>query len=294
MEVVDQQVPHRCAFDPVAIDEFFDAELTPSGRREDRVRGISAEQAGLEEKPIPVRAFLNRVADLGPVGLDTVSDGDVGECAAVVDQHAGELLKHRLAVGRNEPVGGGCDPFDLGEPVDVVAGLEPVEGAFRGEPVEPAVARADHTQHDELPGGAQQLASTGGPAVQPGVFDEFGPAAPMRVQTADQPPLLPGVAVEPLQPIEQDHDSVVPCPRVAGAPRSRLFGEIDVAAVEHHETVGRRVGPTRRAFQQRHVRRRGTKPVLQRPSRRRQRHTALTPEALARSRHRVDVHIDPR
>ncbi len=221
VQVVDQEVPHRDARDLVAVDELLDAELAPSGRRVDGGRGIGRHDAGLEQQSIPMRVLAGAVADLGPVGLDAVAQRDVGEQAAVVGQHPGQLEVGEVAVQLGEAFGRLPEGIEPGEAGWVPQAAEPLEELPRPEPVEPVVGGPDGPHQDQPARPPGEL----GPSVfgpEPaGNIDVVHPALTGLVRPAGPPPLLPGVAWEALEPVKDQADTDEAAAKLLG-----LFGRL--------------------------------------------------------------------
>ena len=64
--------------------------------------------------------FTRRVSDLGPVSLDAIGHGDIGESPAVVHQDAGQLVEGEVAVQAGEPLVGLAAQVEGGETFGVV------------------------------------------------------------------------------------------------------------------------------------------------------------------------------
>ena len=78
-------------------------DSTDTRRRPDRWWRVDRKNVGLAEQDIPERLLTGGVADLGPVGLDAIRDGDVSEPAAVVDQDPGKLIERVRAIQTMQP-----------------------------------------------------------------------------------------------------------------------------------------------------------------------------------------------
>jgi hypothetical protein len=204
VEVIDEQVPHRPADHLVAVDELLHGQLAAAAGRPDRRRVLRRQEAGLSQQQIPVAVLAGGVADLGPVGLDAVGHGDVGQPAAVVDEDPGQLVVGEGAVQGGESLGPFADGVEGGESFRVVELGEPVEHHPRAELVEPVVGRPKRAQEDHTGGRPGEVAAAGGGHLLAVDLDTIGPVGAGTVSAAGQPPLLPAHPGERLQPVEQE------------------------------------------------------------------------------------------
>ena len=169
------------------------------------------------------------VAGLGPVGLDAVGHGDVGQVTAVVHEDPGQLVEGRMTVKDGEPGGGVTEHVEAGEPVGIVPVPESLQRLGRLQSVEPHVARADHPELQQLTRSSGELRTAISAPAKTRMDHQLRPFATCNVHSRDQPPLLPGVARERPEPVEEHFDASQPparLPVVHGFECSRLFHDL--------------------------------------------------------------------
>jgi hypothetical protein len=159
VQVVDKQVPDRAARDVIPVDQLLDAELPTTARRMDGRGRTHGQDALLTQQRVPMGMESGGVARLGTVGLNAVSQPNVGQKAAVVHQDPTQLDQRGTLVGADDPRVSHAAGGHPGEPLGVadllVAGVQ----IPRRRLVQPLVAGPDHISQDQPPSTAGRVSA---------------------------------------------------------------------------------------------------------------------------------------
>jgi hypothetical protein len=194
---VHEHVPHRPTADRVAVDEFGDGELPAGGGLLPRRRPVG-QAADLAEQVVDECQGGGVPAGRCPCGGvgGQVGVVDVGEVFAGDDGQPGQggyrVPRVRGRVGGADAARGGL--VEVGEGGGLVVAAVGVVEVLRAVAEQPRVGRADGAEHDQH--------TDPGEVLPPAFAGELLGHPPRRagVAAAEQPPGLPGVGGEAVQP----------------------------------------------------------------------------------------------
>ena len=219
LQVIHEQVADRAALHLVAVDQFLDGALPgglqerAAGDRRVRPQVPQAVQQPVGQQPPGAAGagLAHRIEQ-----LEVIPDRDVADQGALARQDHGDAAQREACLARGNPVWVGVDEaLQRGVPVRVAAG-----GHRRDDPVRcladhPAQRRADDVradQHEQARLKAVPVMRRGGPAGDlPPLHRQVQPLLLGQGLSAGRlPPLLPAVAGEAGQPVQDPRGSVAP------------------------------------------------------------------------------------